>query len=147
MTIELIGTDTWPGSAFVNKTTLTSPTSVTVSDVVEINLSPDFEGDIVEFLNGSEQNYGRETISGSLVRKFVQYPSVASSFLTLFPELAAMRKKYVFLYAPNYFVEAGTWAENMAVNIVIDSYQTETDRGGSMKTRKYNFHFNRGWDA
>lgn len=145
MTIKVIGVDEYaePTALLTTLAGLTGYTAVDV-DVAGLNLDPTFEGNIIEFANGMEKNYGTEVVSGELQTKIYEYPLDAPKTLTqLFPELASFRKSFIYLYSTDYNVVLSGLTAGTAINIILDSYTTTLFNGGFGKQRKYLFHINK----
>lgn len=142
MNIKVIGVDeyTEPTATLAALSGAAGYVAVDV-DALSLNLDPAFEGDIIQFASGLEKNYGIEKVTGELILNIVDYPTTPKTFAELYPELAAIRKNFVYLYAADYNLFIGT-VSGKAVNVVIDGYKTTLYGGGIAKQRIYSLHIN-----
>lgn len=143
MNIKVIGVDVYaePTATLATLAGLAGYVAVDI-DVVGLNLDPVFEGNIIEFANGMEKNYGSEVVNGELVTQIYTYPETGTTLAVLFPEVVAFRKNYVYLYSTEYNVVLASLT-GLALNVVLEGYSTTAYSGGFGKQRKYLFHVNK----
>lgn len=138
--VKLIGVDDYSGET-ATLSTLATKSNYVSSDLAtaSLNLTPNLEGDTVEYITGVKIKSNSNIMTGELYLNPKLYPEIATD-LTYFDFLTPLRRKYLYLYSADYKIYF-SGLTNTAVRINTTGLNYEATANGLIKSWKLAFEF------